>query len=123
MTTITTSPRCNFAGAANRRDTPRIDAHLGTTMCGNDSEMNGTGTVLDLSIIGCQIEIERSSPITKASVMEVRIQVPDFGGSVILDEAVVQWISGKRMGLFFMSVRVAEADRLAWVIRRQLTKA
>ena len=78
--------------------------------------MNGSGTVRDLSIIGCQIELERSCPIKKSSLTEVRIQVRlglvDYG----------RWIIGKRMGLLFMNVRLPEADRLAWVIRRDISK-
>ena len=122
MTTLTTSPRCDFAAATNRRDTPRIRARFCATISANGNEINGRGTVMDLSIIGCQIEIERSWPIKDSSLMEVRIQVPDLGWSIIIDEAVVQWIHGTRMGLCFVNVRVTEADRLAWVMRREVRK-
>lgn len=60
--------------------------------------MNGSGTVRDLSIIGCQIELERFCPIKKSSLTEVRIQVPDLGWSIIIDEAVVDGSSANGWG-------------------------
>jgi hypothetical protein len=50
--------------------------------------------------------------------MEVCIQVPDLGWSILIDEAVVQWVRGTRLGLSFVSVRATEGDRLAWVMAR-----
>lgn len=79
------------------------------------------GPFRDLSIIGCQIERERFCPIKLSSILEVRIRVTDLGWSIIIDEAVVGWISSKRMGLFCTNVPLPEADRLAWVMRRSKT--
>ena len=106
MTPLSTRPRSEISLAGNRRDTPRIRAHLCTTMSANGFEMHASGTLVDLSIMGCQIEMESSCPIKKSALMEVRIHVPDLGWSIIIDEAVVQWIKGKLVGLCFVSVRV-----------------
>jgi hypothetical protein len=81
-------------------------------------EMTGSGTVRKLSVADCQLETEGSCTVNKSSMVEMRIHVPALGWSIIIDEAVVQWIRGKQIGLSFMTVRVREGDRLAWVMRR-----
>jgi hypothetical protein len=108
---------CSLLG--NRRKTPHMMADFCTTMSANGIPMTGSGIVRDLASMGCQIEIENVCPINKSSVIEVCLQVPDLGWSILIDEAVVQWVKGNRFGLFFVSVRATEGDRLAWIITRR----
>jgi hypothetical protein len=55
---------------------------------------------------------ETPCPINKSSVIEVCLQIPDLRWSILIDEAVVQWVKGNRLGLSFVSVRAAEG--VAW---------
>ena len=68
---------------------------------------------------GGKIEIETHCSINKSSVIEVCLQIPDLGWSILIDEAVVQWVKGNRLGLSFVSVRAPEGDRLAWIMARR----
>jgi hypothetical protein len=94
-------------------------AEFCTTMSANGIPMTARGIVRDLASMGCQMEIETPCPINKSSVIEVCLQIPDLGWSILIDEAVVQWVKGNRLGLSFVSVRAAEGDRLAWIIARR----
>jgi hypothetical protein len=87
-------------------------------MSANGIEMNASGSVRDLASMGCQIETDSPCSINKSSVMEVCLHVPELGWSITIDEAVVQWVKGNRVGLSFVSVRATEGDRLAWVLAR-----
>ena len=115
---ISSSPR-DSSSLRNRRKTPRMLAEFCTTMSGNGIGMTVRGIIRDLASMGCQIEIEPPCPINKSSVIEVCLQIPDLGWSILIDEAVVQWVKGNRFGLSFVSVRAIEGDRLAWIITRR----
>jgi hypothetical protein len=110
MTPITTHSRGDFSLVRDRRDTPRIRAHLCATISSNGTQIHASGTVLDLAVMGCQIELETSCSIKQSALLEVRIYVPDLGWTIIIEEAVVQWVTANRLGLSFVSVRLPEGD-------------
>lgn len=104
-----------FSTTSNRRETPQGRAELCATVS-NGIQIQASGRVLDLSVTGCQIELHTSFIVSPSS-MEVRIDVPDLGWSIIVDEAIVQWVEGNLVGLSFVSLRPTEGDRLAWISR------
>ena len=118
MNPVTQRSRREVSSAPNRRDTRRIRAEFCTTLSANGIRITATGIVRDLASMGCQIELESPCAINKSSILEVCIHVPDLGWSILIDKAVVQWVTGNRLGLSFVSVRATEGDRLAWVMAR-----
>jgi hypothetical protein len=98
----------------NRRTTPRVRVQFRTTFS-DARQLEGTGVLLDLSLGGCRIE----SPVLVAPgfSLELRIQVPEVEGPIVIDAASVQWVSGLMFGLAFFRLKEGEWQRL-----EQLTK-
>lgn len=101
---------------SDRRITPRFRVDFRTVIAAHNTRMEHTGSVLDLSLIGCRIEAP--IPVHQSLIMELRIYVPDLDWPIIVDAAVVQWVEGNTFGLYFVRLRPTQGDRLAWVIAR-----
>ena len=97
----------------DRRATPRLRVQFRTTFSAA-SKLEGTGTMLDLSLGGCRIE----SPVTVESgvSLELRIYAPDIEWPLMIEAASVQWVSGQTFGLAFFQIRETEEERLGQVI-------
>ncbi|RQW76852.1 MAG: hypothetical protein EHM14_15700 [Methanothrix sp.] len=98
----------------DRRATPRLRVQFRTTFS-TASKLEGTGTMLDLSLGGCRIE----SPVTvePGVSLELRIYAPDIEWPLMIEAASVQWVSGQIFGLAFFQIRDTEHQRLEQVIR------
>jgi hypothetical protein len=92
MNPVISSSPGDCSSLRNRRKTRRMMAEFCTTMSADGIPMTASGIVRDLASMGCQIEIETPCPINKSSVIEVCLQVPDLGWSILINEAVVQWV-------------------------------
>jgi PilZ domain len=101
---------------ANRRAAARIEAQFCTLMSAFRFRKEGSGTVLDLSTIGCRLKTSLTMP--QSSLIELRIHIPELDWTIMVDEAIVQWVKENIVGLRFVSLRPTEGDRLAWVISR-----
>ena len=98
----------------NRRATPRLRVQFRTTFS-TASQLEGTGTMLDLSLGGCRIE----SPVTvePGVSLELRIYAPDSEWPIMIEAASVQWVSGQIFGLAFSQIRDSGHQRREQVIR------
>lgn len=97
----------------DRRATPRLRVQFRTTFS-TSSKLEGTGTMLDLSLGGCRIE----SPVTVEPdvSLELRIYAPDIEWPLMIEAASVQWVSGHTFGLAFFQIRETEQQRLEQMI-------
>ena len=70
--------------------------------------------MLDLSTGGCRIE----SPVIVETGMslELRIYVPHIVWRLLIEAAMVQWVSGQTFGLAFFRITEPEQQRLGQVI-------
>jgi hypothetical protein len=105
------------ACAGDRRTSPRIKAQF-CLISAHSSRKEGSGTVRDLSAEGCQLTAALVGMMPQSTVMELRIHIPDLQWTIVVDEAVIEWVKGAVMGVRFVSLRPTEGDRLAWIITR-----
>ena len=105
-------------GLSGCRATPRFRVQFRTVVFGTGTEsvVEGTGTILDLSVGGCRVE----APIAVEPnlLLELRIYIPDLDWPLIVDGAVVQWVKGQTFSLRFLRLRPAENHRLTRVIAK-----
>jgi hypothetical protein len=97
----------------DRRATPRLRVQFRTTFS-TASNLEGMGTMLDLSTGGCRIE----SPVVvePGVLLELRIFAPDIEWPLMIEAASVQWVSGHTFGLAFFRMTETEGQRLQQVI-------
>ena len=97
----------------DRRAMPRLRVQFRTTFSAS-STLEGTGSMLDLSMGGCRIE----SPVTvePGASLELRIYAPDVEWPLMVEAASVQWVSGQTFGLAFFRITKTEQQRLEQVI-------
>jgi len=98
----------------DRRAVPRFRVRFRTVVSIPGTAIEGEGIALDLSLRGCRIDAPL--PVQPSTFMALRIYVPDLDGPLMLDAAVVQWVSGTTFGVRFLRMRETERDRLAAVI-------
>ena len=98
----------------DRRSTDRFRVEFHTLVSNNSGINDQVGTILDLSLSGCQVRV----PILvyQQLVMELRICAPNVDPPIFVERAVVQWVQGDKFGLHFLVVDKSELIRLARVI-------
>ena len=98
----------------DRRSTDRFRVEFHTLVSDNSGINAQVGTILDLSLSGCQVRV----PILvyPQLVMELRICAPNVDPPIVVERAVVQWVQGDKFGLHFLVVDKSELIRLARVI-------
>jgi hypothetical protein len=98
----------------DRRSTDRCRVEFHTLVSNNSGINDQVGTILDLSLSGCQVRV----PILvyPQLVMELRICAPNVDPPIFVERAVVQWVQGDKFGLHFLAVDNTELIRLAQVI-------
>ena len=98
----------------DRRSTDRFRVEFHTLVSNNSGINDQVGTILDLSLSGCQVRV----PILvyPQLVMELRICAPNVDPPIVVERAVVQWVQGDKFGLHFLVVDKSELIRLARVI-------
>ncbi len=99
--------------AQDRRVTPRFKVQFRTTFSSAPT-LDGTGTILDLSIGGCRAESAAS--LTPGHTLELRIYAPGLDWPLMVEAATVQWVGGQTFGLAFFRMSEAERQRLEQVI-------
>ena len=75
-----------------------------------ENEFEGEAHVLDLSANGC-----RASSLTTVEigmVLHLSIFLPDHQWALRINEAIVRWIDKEEFGLEFVSITMAQRERL-----------
>jgi len=99
--------------AEDRRNTPRYRVQFRTTVS-TSTMLEGTGVLLDISMGGCRIQSWIA--IERGTMVELRIHVPDLAWPLIIEAAMVQWVSGQLCGLAFTRIEQYEQQRLRGII-------
>jgi hypothetical protein len=102
--------------AEDRRSTPRFRVEFRTLVNDKSGINDQVGTVLDLSLSGCQVRVPIM--VYPKLVMELRIYAPDADRPILVERAVVQWVKGDTFGLHFLVLEKAELMRLGWVVAK-----
>jgi hypothetical protein len=102
--------------AEDRRSTPRFRVEFRTLVNDKSGINDQVGTVLDLSLSGCQVRVPIM--VYPKLVMELRIYAPELDRPILVERAVVQWVKGDTFGLHFLVLEKAELMRLGWVVAK-----
>ena len=97
------------------RKAHRLKAKLRIFFSGG--EVEGEGTVMDLSRCGCRVECE--SEIIKDSVVAAWIYSADYNWPLKIERAVARWVSPKAFGLEFLEILPAQKERLRLVLHEK----
>ncbi len=81
-----------------------------------DDDFEGEAKVLDVSTNGCSAE--SSINVTIGMLLKLSLFLPDFKWPLRVDQAIVRWIDGKQFGLEFISIRLAQRERLRGLIMK-----
>lgn len=105
--------------AEEQRAVPRVGVQFHTLVSGS-AQAEGTGTILDLSRNGCQLESQLL--MLPGLSLELRIAVPGLEWALMIDRADVQWTDEDRAGLAFVRIRETERQRLGELVAARLVK-
>jgi hypothetical protein len=97
----------------DRRAMPRLRVQFRTTFA--DASLEGSGLMHDLSLGGCRIE--SPIPVVPGFSLELHIHLPHLECPIMIEAAIVKWVSGLMFGLAFFQLRDTEHQRLEQVIR------
>lgn len=81
-----------------------------------DDDFEGEAKVLDVSTNGCSVE--SSIDVKIGMMLKLSLFLPDFKWPLRVDQAMVRWIDGKQFGLEFISIRLAQRERLRGLIMK-----
>jgi hypothetical protein len=76
----------------------------------------GEGTVLNVSVPGC--EISSKKPVETGAYLEMKVLVPDNGSSLSVGLAKVRWCSGHRFGVEFIRMPGEDQIRLGRLVKQ-----
>ncbi len=102
-------PRLDFY---RRRQYVRMPARFPLTF--TNQQMDGAGTVVNLSIKGCQIETD--APLTCGDTLSLDIRETDGQPLFAVSAAAVRTIDGKQAGIEFLRIRKDAMERLVGVM-------
>lgn len=94
----------------------RIDTELPVIFAG-DSYV-GEGTVLNMSVPGCEIYSKKS--VEPGAYLEMKVLVPDSGASLSVGLAKVRWREGHRFGVEFIRMPGTDQVRLGRLVKMHL---
>jgi len=77
----------------------------------------GEGTVLNVSVPGC--EISSRKPVEPGTYLEMKVLVPDNGPSLCVGLARVRWCSGARFGVEFIRIPGEDQVRLGRLVKER----
>lgn len=75
-----------------------------------DQTITGEGTILNLSIHGCNLTSQQ--PLGKGSLLRLQVRYAEHDAPVDIDVAVVRSSSNKQLGVEFLSLQPNEEERL-----------
>ncbi|HKW86484.1 MAG TPA: PilZ domain-containing protein [Nitrospiraceae bacterium] len=97
------------------RKVPRIRVHFRSFFA--DGQVDGEGTVMDLSTKGCKID--STTPVQPITELEAWFFLPDHDRPMKVQLAEVRWTRGRAFGLEFLSMRSEDQERLSRVLQDQ----
>lgn len=81
-----------------------------------DDDFEGEATLLDLSANGCRAK--SSIPVEKGRLLRLSLFLPDHQWPVRINEAIVRWIDQQEFGLEFVSITMAQRERLRALVMK-----
>ena len=85
----------------------------------SSEELQGTGTLWNLSLHGCRIDGNLS--VLRGTRLEVLVMLRGKRASFIVQEARVMWTRGQEFGLRLEKLRPRDATRLETYIRNNIS--
>jgi PilZ domain-containing protein len=76
----------------------------------------GEGTVLNVSVPGCEIYSQKLVPL--GAYLEMKVLVPDSGASLCVGLARVRWSDGPRFGVEFIRMPGDDQVRLGRLVKK-----
>jgi PilZ domain len=76
----------------------------------------GEGTVLNVSVPGC--EIRSKKPVEAGAYLEMKVLLPDHGAALCVGLAKVRWSNGHRFGVEFIRMPGEDQVRLGRLVKQ-----
>ena len=76
----------------------------------------GEGTVLNVSVPGCEILTKK--PVETGTYLEMKVLMPDSGSSLCVGLAKVRWCRGHRFGVEFIRMQGEDQVRLGRMVKQ-----
>ena len=97
----------------HRREHERLPANFPAAFASD--EVDGKGTVVDLSVNGCRIQTD--TQLVEGNIVRMSLHIPDKLPPVTVDAAVVRNVQLDCAGLEFLKFQQTERERLQLFIR------
>jgi hypothetical protein len=81
-----------------------------------DDDFEGEATVREVSTNGCRADT--SVEVKIGMLFKLSLFLDDFKWPLRVDQAIVRWIDGRQFGLEFISIRLAQRERLRNLIMK-----
>lgn len=81
-----------------------------------DDDFEGEATVREVSTNGCRAD--SSVEVKIGMLFKLSLFLDDFKWPLRVDQAIVRWIDGRQFGLEFISIRLAQRERLRNLIMK-----
>ncbi|MBI4400812.1 MAG: PilZ domain-containing protein [Nitrospirae bacterium] len=105
-------------GLMNLREALRIPIETSVSFSGK--QVVGDGRLLDLSTGGCKVASDKT--VQKGTFLGLRVQLPDSGSPLEIEQAEVRWALGQKFGVEFLRMRAEEQGRLNQLIKEFLMR-
>lgn len=96
----------------NRRKYPRFQVDLPVSF--SEDRLEGTGTMIDLSVEGCRIRSEAS--VFTGDYLAMQLHLPDQDCPLRIDLAAVRWSIGQEFGVEIIRLSPDQQTRLRELI-------
>jgi hypothetical protein len=80
----------------------------------------GEGTVLNVSVPGC--EIRSKKPVEAGAYLEMKVLLPDDSSSLCVGLAKVRWSNGHRFGVEFIRMPGEDQVRLGRLVKQHSSR-
>ena len=81
-----------------------------------DDEYEGEGKVLDISTSGCRISSDET--LSVGTVLKLSLFLNDHEWPLRIDEAIVRWAKEGTYGIEFISIRLAQRERIRAMVMK-----
>lgn len=81
-----------------------------------EEDFEGEAKLLDLSACGCRAST--SIPVEVGMKLRLSIFLPDFQWPLRINQAIVRWIDKDEFGLEFVSITMAQRERLRTLVMK-----
>jgi hypothetical protein len=81
-----------------------------------EDDFEGEATLLDLSTSGCKAS--SAIELHKGMLLKLSLFLPDHRWPLRVEEAIVRWVDDQSFGLEFISIRLAQRERLRALIMK-----